>query len=53
MSGNHDSAAINKLYGFLDECKRRYDIKLWKMLTDLFNCLLVHGGISPELKNID
>jgi serine/threonine-protein phosphatase PP1 catalytic subunit len=25
-------------YGFYDECKRRYSIKLWKRFIDLFDC---------------
>ena len=44
--------------------KRRYNIKLWKTFTDCFNCLPVsaivdekilcmHGGLSPELLNLD
>ncbi|XP_039031948.1 serine/threonine-protein phosphatase PP1-like [Hibiscus syriacus] len=64
LRGNHECASINRIYGFYDECKRRFNVRVWKLFTDCFNCLPVaalidekilcmHGGLSPELKKLD
>ena len=63
LRGNHECASLNRIYGFYDECKRRYSVKLWRIFADAFNCMPVaavvedkifcmHGGLSPDLDHL-
>ena len=62
LRGNHECQNISRIYGFWEECRRRYNLKLWKEFVKLFDCLPIaaliedkmlcmHGGLSPDLKN--
>ena len=60
LRGNHECEALNKMYGFFDECKRRLSIKCFKKIITLFNImpisalineniLCMHGGLSENI----
>lgn len=65
IRGNHECSSITTIYGFYDECIRKFgDLTMWTQFTEVFKyfpisalidnqILGVHGGLSPDIRTLD
>jgi serine/threonine-protein phosphatase PP1 catalytic subunit len=63
IRGNHESIEMTAVFGFAQECRAKLSVQQWQQFCQVFDTMplaavvssslfCVHGGISPELRNL-
>ena len=63
LRGNHECRQLTSFFNFKSECEIKYDIEVYNVVMNSFDCLpisclindkflCIHGGISPSLETL-